>query len=172
MSCEKHKELLERWWNDRLTAAERTELEGQLSKCEDCRRELEGSRELWDLMSYMPVPEPSGDMQTHFNAMLESYKATEGDKRRSSGLAAIWQIFTIRPALATAFSFILLLGGFGLGMMINRQKTVLVREPAAPVVAKIPPPVSPDTTKPEIAVKEKAPSETKQLAALTAQVHE
>ena len=59
MSCEKHKDLLERWWNDRLTETERTELEAQLSACADCRRELEGSRELWELMSFMPVPEPA-----------------------------------------------------------------------------------------------------------------
>jgi hypothetical protein len=168
MSCEKHKDLLERWWNDRLTGTERTELEAQLSECADCRRELEGSRELWELMSFMPVPEPSGEMQTQFNAMLESYKATEEKKKRTSNIATVWQWFAIRPALATAFSFVLLLGGFGLGMMINRQRTVVVREPAAPVVLK----TAPDTTKQEVAVKEKPASETKQLAALTTQVHE
>jgi HEAT repeat protein len=171
MSCQLHKELLERWWNDRLTAAERTELEGRLSECEDCRRELEGSRELWDLMSFMPVPEPAGEMQTQFNAMLESYKATEGDKKRSSGLAAVWQIFATRPGMAAAFCGVLLLAGFGLGMTINRQKTVVVREAAAPAVVKTQP-ASPDTTKADIAVKEKPQSESKQLAALTTQIHE
>jgi len=171
MSCQKHKDLLERWWNDRLTEAERTELEARLSECADCRRELEGSRELWELMGFMPVPEPSGEMQSQFNAMLESYKATEEKKKRTSGVASVWQWFAIRPALATAFSFILLLGGFGLGMMINRQKTVVVREPAAPAMVKTAP-VTPDTAKQEVAVKEKPASESKQLAALTTQVHE
>ena len=122
-------------------------------------------------MSFMPVPEPSGEMQTQFNAMLESYKATEEKKKRTSGIATVWQWFAIRPRLATAFSFVLLLGGFGLGMMINRQTTVVVREPAAPAMVKTAP-VTPDTAKQEIAVKEKTPSESKQLAALTTQVHE
>jgi hypothetical protein len=174
MSCQKHKDLLERWWNDRLTETERAELETQLSECADCRRELEGSRELWELMSFMPVPEPSGEMQSQFNAMLESYKATEEKKKRTSGIATVWQWFAIRPALATAFSFVLLLGGFGLGMMINRQKTIVVKEqagPATPAMVKTTP-VPPDTTKQEVAIKEKPASETKQLAALTAQVHE
>jgi hypothetical protein len=173
MSCEKHKDLLERWWNDRLTETERTELEAQLSACADCRRELEGSRELWELMSFMPVPEPSGDMQSQFNAMLESYKVTEEKKKRTASIATVWQWFAIRPALATAFSVVLLLGGFGLGMMINRQKTVVVREPAPTIVTTAPvTPVTPDTAKQEVAVKEKPASETKQLAALTTQVHE
>ncbi len=174
MQCQKHKNLLERWWNDRLTEAERADLEAQLSECADCRRELEGSRELWDLMGYMPTEEPSGEMQTQFNAMLENYKATEGGQKRTWGVAALWQLFAIRPALATAFSFILLLGGFGVGMMINRQKTVVLREPAAPVVVKSAPAqtVIPDTTSREAAVIEKPSGESKQLAALTTQVHE
>ena len=78
MQCQKHKELLERWWNDQLTETERAALKAQLAECEDCQRELEGSRELWDLMGYMPVPEPSGEMQANFNAMLESYKEEVG----------------------------------------------------------------------------------------------
>jgi hypothetical protein len=121
----------------------------------------------------MPVEEPSGEMQTQFNAMLESYKATEGKEKRASGLASVWQWFAIRPSLATAFSFILLLGGFGLGMMINREKTVVVQAGAPVIVKTAPvPPVKPDTTKQEVAVEDKHPSETKQLAALTTQVHE
>ncbi len=146
-------------------------LKVQLAGCEDCRRELEGSRELWELMSFMPVPEPSGEMQTQFNAMLENYKATEGRKKRNLGLPAVWRWFAIRPGLATAFSFILLLGGFGLGMMINREKTIVVREPAIVKAAPVSP-VTTDTTKQEVAVKEKPSSENKQLAALSAQVHE
>ena len=151
MSCQKHKDLLERWWNDRLTGTERAELEMQLNECEDCRRELEGSRELWDLMGYISVPEPSGEMQVQFNAMLENYKTTEGGRKRVpgaagtaagaggmaagmvAGMAALRQLFAIRPWVAMGFSMVLLLGGFGLGLLSNRQKTVVVREPAGAV---------------------------------------
>ena len=72
---------MERWWSDQLTEEERADLKAQLAECEDCQRELEGSRELWDLMGYMPVPEPSGEMQANFNAMLESYKDAEAGRR-------------------------------------------------------------------------------------------
>ena len=186
MPCQKHKDLLERWWNDRLTEAERAELEAQLTGCEDCRRELEGSRELWELMGYMLVPEPAGEMQTQFNAMLDSYKATEVGKKgvsggRVSGMAALWQLFAIRPGMAAAFSVVLLLGGFGLGLLINKPKTVIIQAAAAaPVTIKRPDTglavqaaVQPAKQVGGAAVTEEKPaSENKQLEALTAQVHE
>jgi hypothetical protein len=175
MSCQKHKELLEHWWNDRLTETERVELEAQLSGCEDCRRELEGSRELWELMGFMPVPEPSGEMQTQFNAMLESYKATEGGKRKTP--VGLWQLFMVRPGMAAAFSGLVLLGGMGLGLLINNPKTVIIQAAAvAPVKAKVPDTgmaVQPVKQVEEMPVMEEKPaSETRQLEALTAQVHE
>jgi hypothetical protein len=181
MQCQKHKELLERWWNDRLTEAERAGLEAQLSTCEDCRRELEGSRELWDLMGYMAVPEPSGEMQAQFNAMLESYKATEDGKKKIR-IGGLWQLLTIRPWAAAAFCTVLLFGGFGLGLLINKQKTVVVQA-AAPVSGRptVAGPTAMEATqvktgKPasgeKTASEEKPSSESKQLAELTAQMHE
>jgi hypothetical protein len=175
MPCQKHKDLLERWWNDRLTEAERAELEVQLTGCEDCRRELEGSRELWELMGFMPVPEPSGEMQTQFNAMLESYKATEGAKRKTP--VGLWQRFIVRPGMAAAFGGVVLLGGMGLGLLINKPKTVIIHEAAAvPVKAKVPDTGLAVQSAKQVAempvMEEKPASETKQLEALTAQVHE
>lgn len=195
MQCQKHKELLERWWNDRLTEAERTSLEAQLSSCEDCRRELEGSRELWDLMGYMPVPEPSGEMQMNFNAMLETYKASEEGKKKP-GMAALWELFTIRPWGAAVFSAAMIVVGLGVGLLIGKPKTVFVHD-AAPSAATTtggttgggttaavgahPTDLIPDTTPVQhtataqtaLAQKnEKPASESKQLEALTAQVHE
>jgi hypothetical protein len=179
MPCQKHKDLLERWWNDRLTDAERAELEAQLTKCEDCRQELAGSRELWELMAYMPVPEPSGEMQVQFNAMLEGYKATAevGERKGFLGMAALWQLFTIRPRLAMAFSVVLLFGGFGLGLLINRQKTVLIQarvdSVATPKAGRAIETENPPVPVKQVAVVEEKPTaESKQLEALTAQVHE
>lgn len=123
MSCQKHKELLERWWNDLLTADEREDLAAQLAECEDCKRELEGSRELWDLMGYMPVPEPSGEMQGQFNAMLDSYKISQEGRRRprTGGLTSLWALFVNRPGVAAGFSLLLLLVGVGLGLTVERH---------------------------------------------------
>lgn len=181
MPCQKHKDLLERWWNDRLTETERAQLELQLAECEDCRRELEGSRELWELMGHMPVPEPSGEMQVQFNAMLENFKATEEGKKRGNSLAGLWQMFAIRPWLATAFSVVLLAGSFATGWLVKRPATVVIPEKvyvaAAPMVVKSPgtnPAIeTADIPSKQAAVAKLVPaSEAKQLEALTAQVHE
>lgn len=183
MPCQKHKELLERWWNDRLTETERASLETRLAGCEDCRRELEGSRELWDLMGLIPEPEPSAEMQTRFNAMLENYKASEEGKRRTAfpGMAGLWQLFRQRPWAAGAFSLLLLLGGMGLDMMVNRPKPVMITSanknamtgsaaktmtPAATGLVDTP------VNQEQNGSTEKADPETRQLEALTAQVHE
>jgi hypothetical protein len=142
MQCQKHKELLERWWSDQLTESERAALKAQLDGCEDCQRELEGSRELWDLMGYMPVPEPSsGEMQANFSAMLESYKGSvEGARatRRPAG-AGFWQTFRLQPWLAVACSLILIAGGFGLGFMLNRSPRVIYVAAKAPEATQRPP---------------------------------
>jgi hypothetical protein len=131
MQCQKHKELLERWWNDQLTEEERADLKTQLAECEDCQRELEGSRELWDLMGYMPVPEPSGEMQVNFNAMLDSYKASVEGRKKPAGVSGFWQLFRVQPGIAAAFCLFLIAGGFGLGYIVNRQAPVTTRVVAA-----------------------------------------
>jgi anti-sigma factor RsiW len=151
MQCQKHKELLERWWNDQLTETERAALKAQLAECEDCQRELEGSRELWDLMGYMPVPEPSGEMQANFNAMLESYKDevrrpawAGGEDRRPAraagrpGMAGFWQLFRVQPWLAAAFSLLLLAGGFSLGY-VSRQSSGIMPVAGETRIAAAPP---------------------------------
>lgn len=199
MSCTKHKALLERWWNDRLTGAERVELEARLTECEDCRHELEGSRELWELMGYVPVPEPSEEMQVQFNAMLEGYKVTQEGRKRvagiRSGIAAFWQVFAIRPWIGAAFSVVLLVGGFGLGLLFQGQKAGVVRAGTGLATESGPQrslagaegsgdsgPMAPragtvagkqDDSKAAVAPTKAGPSaESKQLEALTAQVRE
>ena len=172
MQCQKHKELLERWWSDQLTESERAALKAQLDGCEDCQRELEGSRELWDLMGYMPVPEPSsGEMQANFSAMLESYKGSvEGARatRRPAG-AGFWQTFRLQPWLAVACSLILIAGGFGLGFMLNRSPRVIYVAAKAPEATQRPPQ---DTgiNKPVVVSPPQAVAKTKTIAASASQV--
>lgn len=177
MHCQKHKELLERWWSDQLTQEERAELKAQLAECEDCQRELEGSRELWDLMGYMPVPEPSGEMQANFNAMLESYKASEEGEKGRAGVWGFWQIFRVQPWLATAFSLVLIVGGFGLGYMLNRSPQVIYVAAKAPETAQRPISPSPAVVKPPESrpVKSEAAATTataSQVQALSGQLRE
>ncbi|HLI92657.1 MAG TPA: HEAT repeat domain-containing protein [Puia sp.] len=193
MSCQKHKELLERWWNDQLPPGERADLAAQLADCEDCRRELEGSRELWDLMGYMPVPEPSGEMQLQFNAMLETYKASEEGRRASAGgWPGFWAVFASRPGISVAFSLLMLLAGAGIGWLLRPAGTASAgsRQDAAEkrvirdtvYIAQAPPREVLPTKNIESGGREdnavaaagvgRRQSESRQLEALAAQVHE
>ena len=66
---------------------------------------------IWDLMGEMPVPEPSGNLQLNFDAMLEEFKASVGKGR----------VLTLRPALAVACSLLLVAAGLGLGLLLHRS---------------------------------------------------
>ena len=61
-------------------------LEAHMALCAACRRELEDSRRVWELMGDLEVPEPSADVRTRFDAMLDTYKAS-AETRRGSGFA-------------------------------------------------------------------------------------
>jgi hypothetical protein len=77
-------------------------------------------------------------MQANFNAMLESYKSSADGQRvhgtrrpawagtsNRSGVGGFWQLFRVQPWLATAFSLLLIAGGFGLGYMFSRPSRVM-----------------------------------------------
>jgi HEAT repeats len=161
---------------------------------------FETNEELWNLMGELPVPEPSGEMQANFNAMLESYKTSERVTARP--VADFWRLFWGRPWMAAAFTLILLIGGFGLGYFVHRPGapvviTTTVHPPVAqtpptsgqpattqPVVVQSPPPIvqsSSATADRQQVVNRQQPdqssdrqqvSERQQLDALTTQVHE
>jgi hypothetical protein len=142
---------------------------------------IEDNEDLWNLMGEIPVPEPSGEMQANFNAMLESYKAS-GEATREP--AAVWRLFSGRPWMAAAACLVLLAGGFGLGYFAHRPQAPVVItkmvQPATPqpvVVQATPPtiPTSSTTAERQQVVNRQqsdSSSERQQLQALTAQVHE
>ena len=156
MHCENCKAQLQLWWNDQLTSEERAELKTHLDECEDCRQEFAANLEVWELMGRLPVPEPSGDMQASFNAVLSRFKESVGEPAgmRSAGFGGFLQLFRLQPWLATAFSLLLIAGGVGLGYAIRRPAPGTMT--AATATSDAPQPVS----------------DRQQLAALSTQVHE
>jgi hypothetical protein len=157
MHCENCKAQLQLWWDDQLTSEERAELKTHLDQCEDCRQEFAANLEVWDLMGRLPVPEPSGDMQASFNAVLNRFKASVGEPAgmRSAGFGGFWQSIRLQPWLATAFSLLLIAGGTGLGYSIRRPAPIT--DPAMAAAA---------------ATAAQPVSDRQQLAALSTQVHE
>jgi hypothetical protein len=159
MHCENCKAQLQLWWNDQLTSDERAELKTHLDECEDCRQEFAANLEVWELMGRLPVPEPSGDMQASFNAVLNRFKESVGEPAgmRSAGFGSFMQLFRLQPWLATAFSLLLIAGGGGLGYAIRRPAPVSETAAAATNAA---------------ATAAQPVSDRQQLAALSTQVHE
>ena len=159
MHCENCKAQLQLWWDDQLTNEERAELKTHLDECEDCRQEFAANLEVWELMGRLPVPEPSGDMQASFNAVLSRFKESVGEPAgmRSAGFGGFLQLFRLQPWLATAFSLLLIAGGGGLGYAIRRPAQGTMTAATATSATS-------DAAQPV--------SDRQQLAALSTQVHE
>jgi len=119
MNCEKRKELLAGWMDNQLTEAERAEMEAHLAICAECRQEMETNRRLWVSMGEVPVPAPSDKMQVRFDAMLETYRQ-EQTNRRPGLFFYLRQLFAVRPGFTWAYSLVLIVVGVGLGYFLNR----------------------------------------------------
>jgi hypothetical protein len=169
MHCENCKARLQLWWDDQLTNEERAELKTHLDECEDCRQEFAANLEVWELMGRLPVPEPSGDMQAGFNVMLDRFKESVGEPAGvgSAGFGGFRQLFGRQPALATAFSLLLIAGGVGLGYAIRSAvpATASAASMATAGMATVA-----GTAASTAAVQ--PDSDRQQLAALSTQVHE
>ena len=122
MSCEKRKELLAGWMDNQLTAGERAEMDAHLAICVECRQELEANRRLWASMGEIGVPEPSDKMQVRFDAMLDTYRQ-EQTNRRPGIFFYLRQLFAVRPGFTWAYSAGVLVLGLGLGYVLSRAAT-------------------------------------------------
>jgi len=116
MKCGFDKELLTAWLNDQLTGEERASVDTHVAGCEDCRRELENSRRIWELMDDVPSPEPPAGTLVRFNAMLDTYKDSVAADERAPGVwRKLRQLFILQPGFAVAYSLLLIVAGLGLG---------------------------------------------------------
>ena len=191
MNCEKGKQLLAGWMDNQLTDGERAEMEEHLAGCPECQQQLEANRRLWDSMGGIPVPAPSDKMQVRFDAMLETYKQEQGNRRPGIALY-LRELFAVRRGFTWAYSLVLLVIGLGVGFLVSRgfssEKRAGGEHPAESVAAANPK-TSPNTdtpvttatltrqdtgtaATPGAADGGGEPSEKQQLKALADQVHE
>jgi len=147
MNCEKGKQLLAGWMDNQLTDAEKAEMEQHLADCPECRQQLQDNHRLWDSMGEIPVPAPSDKMQVRFDAMLETYKQ-EQDNRRPGIAFYLQQLFAMKPGFTWAYSLIILVMGAGLGYAVSRglNNAPRVRPPEG--VAAVNPPKSRESDTP------------------------
>jgi hypothetical protein len=137
-------------------------------------------------MGKIAAPEPSDKMQVRFDAMLETYKQ-EQENRRPGIVFYLQQLFAVRPGFAWAYSLVILVLGAGLGYIVSRglgtapatksrpAEAVATINPAKTSGADTPAKTAAFTgssANPDTANTGNGASEKQQLKALADQVHE
>lgn len=72
--CKDYRDQFTLLLTDSLDHTRRNEVESHLTNCEDCRKELETVKEIWNLMGEIPVPQPSEAMRSRLNTMISDFK--------------------------------------------------------------------------------------------------
>jgi len=92
-----------------------------MRSCESCRAEAEELKSLWTALGLIPTQEPSPELRSRFQIMLQAYEHGLAQAPRNSRLERFnsWLMswWPRRPALQLSLSLALLL----LGVMIGRQ---------------------------------------------------
>ncbi|MFD2522581.1 HEAT repeat domain-containing protein [Emticicia soli] len=128
MNCEHAGEMMVDWLNNQMPASERAAFELHLNTCADCQKELQATRQLWEVMGNVAVPKPSDNLPIQFYTMLETFKGAENKKVNKT---AFWEdlrnkiegLFTPRMLLRLTYSMFLLMIGLGTGYWLNDRRT-------------------------------------------------
>lgn len=118
--------MLSGWMENQLSEMGRAMLKAHLAECAECRREAEMNRQVWDLMGEVPVPEPSDKMQVRFDAMLDTYKKDEEERKYPffGLIQRMRQLFAVCPGFTSTYSIVLIVAGLGAGYLIHRPASV------------------------------------------------
>lgn len=129
MTCQEVDQSLPLYLYDELREAERAALEAHLAGCENCRRALEQSRGLIELLRSQPIPEPAPDLLVHCRQRLEESLDREQMSWRVLIRAWLPPAAAAHPARA-ATAFTLVAFGFSLGWILRpRVGNVASRTP-------------------------------------------
>jgi len=121
MKCGYDKEVLTRLLHEELSEEEKIEVETHLSECNECRREWESLRGIWEMLDDVAAPAPPADAQIRFEAMLDSYKGSIRSGNNGNGWwSRWWELFGGHPAFAVGYSLLLVIVGLGFGYLLHR----------------------------------------------------
>ncbi|TGE20013.1 zf-HC2 domain-containing protein [Hymenobacter elongatus] len=127
MNCEQVQPLLPEYIHKHLAPADHARLEAHLAQCPVCQEELRATRQVWQALGAVPVPEPSEKLRPEFYAMLAAYKQEVHEAPGSgSSLAGFWQqlraLLAPAQALRLAYGLGLLVVGLAAGYWLNGPK--------------------------------------------------
>lgn len=123
MNCAQYEDKFSSYISGQLTAAERADLEKHLAGCEACMDELKAVEQVWDLMASIETPEPSAHMPLRFNAMLETYKQTEEERKSQGVRARLTRLWAWQPRWPLAYNLAIILVSFACGYLLFRSGT-------------------------------------------------
>ena len=128
MNCTNYQEQIPDWLNKNQTESERIAFENHVAQCGECKKALNATQQVWNLLGEIPSPESSPALRVKFNAMLETYKAGEADKRQpiSDLFSKLKNLWTLQPRLQLAYDVGLLVVGLALGYFSNRQNNTQI----------------------------------------------
>ncbi|MBC6991952.1 HEAT repeat domain-containing protein [Hymenobacter sp. BT491] len=122
MDCEGAKDRLLDLLSDELPAAERSAVEMHLAQCPACQQELAATRQLWQTLGKVSVPESSEHLRPRFYAALAEYQAAEQAKQQGVWSGIIQWFKELQGAalgLRLAYSVVLVALGLAVGYGIS-----------------------------------------------------
>ncbi len=116
-------------------AAAHPEVAGHMSTCPECRAELAELRSTFDLLDSWTAPDPSSYFDARLHARLREAAAAAPESiwERVRSFFLFSTRLQMRPALAGALGFVLLLGG-GAAAGIYEHEALPVTQAVAPAV--------------------------------------
>ncbi|WP_337044308.1 HEAT repeat domain-containing protein [Emticicia sp. 17c] len=128
MNCEHASEMMVDWLNNQMPESERAAFELHLNTCPDCQKELQATRQLWEVMGNVSVPKPSDNLPIQFYTMLETFKAAETKKVKK---VSFWNelkhkieaLLTQKNLFRVSYSMCLLFIGLAGGYWLNERRT-------------------------------------------------
>jgi HEAT repeats len=131
MQCEEVREQFADYVIDQLQDPAATQVLEHLNSCQTCRAEAEELKSLWTTLGLIPAEEPTPQLRSRFQIMLEAYEHGLGQASTknwwdnlNSWLAGWWPR---RPALQLSLSLAVLI----LGVVIGRQLQTAVTVPSS-----------------------------------------
>jgi HEAT repeat protein/putative zinc finger protein len=130
MQCEEVREQFADYVIDALEGPTATLVSDHLSSCESCRTEAEELKALWANLGLIPAAEPTPQLRSRFQMMLQAYEhgmgQAPGKNRWESFNSWVTGWWPSRPALQLSLSLGLLM----LGVVVGRQFQTVTTVPA------------------------------------------
>jgi hypothetical protein len=130
--CKDYREQFTLLLTDSLDQERRSEIESHMVGCEDCRKEFETAKKVWNLMGKIQVPQPSDAMRASFNTMISDFKKESILKKNPIGarINKLYVNWFLHSLPRYAFSIFLISAGLIAGYLLheNKQSTISYNE--------------------------------------------